>query len=115
MKFKIGDWVSYYNGFKDVLFQIKEFDCEGRIKHDCNRFKEEYLKLWKPKQGEWCWFWNKNRIPTIGQFLSIETDGNLKYSATFPNTPHTMIGYYKYCEPFIGELPSFIKEIHGTK
>ena len=66
---------------------------------------------WQPKKGEWCWFSIKNRIPTIGQFLTIETDSNRKYSATFPNAPHPFISYYDYCEPFTGQLPTSLQDI----
>ena len=57
------------------------------------------LELWHPKVGEWCWFWNQSDInlsisPHIGQY------GNLSYSLEF----------YDNCEPFIGQLPTFIKD-----
>ena len=96
-KFKVGDWIT--DGIE--VWQHKE---------NCRVKNQTSWSLWKPKPGEWCWFSNKNGIPTIGQFLSIETDGNRKYSATFPNTPHPFITYYDYCEPFLGQLPTNIQE-----
>ena len=111
-KFKVGDWVVEIHSTTKAqvleLFgnQIRVKFCypDAIITTDSSDFS-----LWQPKKGDWCWFLNKDRIPTISQFLSIETDGNRKYSATFPNTPHPMIGYYDYCEPFIGNLPSNLK------
>ena len=108
-KFKVGDWVVEIHSTTKAqvleLFgnQIRVKFCypDAIITTDSSDFS-----LWQPKKGDWCWFLNKDRIPTISQFLSIETDGNRKYSATFPNTPHPMIGYYNYCEPFIGNLPT---------
>ena len=98
-KFKVGDWVRDLRDNR--AFQINSVNFNLKLST-----KNTVYVHWQPKKGEWCWFSNKNGIPTIGQFLSIETDGNRKYSATFPNTPHPMIGYYEYCEPFIGNLPT---------
>lgn len=30
-----------------------------------------YQPEWQPKEGEWCWFWNDNKIPTIRRFKSM--------------------------------------------
>ena len=102
-KFKIGDWVrTPHRGIFQIQHEIELAAWEMTL--GCR------AELWTPQLGEWCWFSNKNGIPTIGQFLSIETDGNRKYSATFPNTPHPFITYYDYCEPFLGQLPTNIQE-----
>ena len=108
-KFKVGDWVVEIHSTTKAqvleLFgnQIRVKFCypDAIITTDSSDFIP-----WVPKPGEWCWFLNKGRIPVISQFHSLEIDGNRKYSATFPNTPHPMIGYYEYCEPFIGNLPT---------
>ena len=111
-KFKVGDWVR--NRINEIG-QILQEDYKGKglykisnthaLKCEVGTSAKD-LTIWVPKKGDWCWFSIKNRIPTIGQFLSIEADGNRKYSATFPNTPHPFITYYDYCEPFIGNLPT---------
>ena len=108
-KFKVGDWVVEIHSTTKAqvleLFgnQIRVKFCypDAIITTDSSDFIP-----WAPKSGDWCWFLNKGRIPMISQFHSLEIDGNRKYSATFPNTPHPMIGYYEYCEPFIGNLPT---------
>lgn len=118
MTFKIGDWVSYDNGFKDVLFQIKEFECYGIIKHNSKRIKEQYLKLWKPSRGEWCWFWSDDmQTPVLDNFVYSKVDNTITFIELNPNpyVAHILDKAYQYCEPFIGELPSYIKDIHGTK
>ena len=102
-KFKVGDWVRDLRD--NSVFQINSVNFNLNL----SITNGVYIH-WQPKKGEWCWFSIKNRIPTIGQFLSIETDGNRKYSATFPNTPHPFITYYDYCEPFLGQLPTNIQE-----
>ena len=102
-KFKVGDWVRDLRDNR--AFQINSVNFNLKLST-----KNTVYVHWQPKKGEWCWFSNKNGIPTIGQFLSIETDGNRKYSATFPNTPHPFITYYDYCEPFLGQLPTILQE-----
>ena len=103
-KFKVGDWVRDLRDNR--VFQINSVNFNLKLST-----KNTVYVHWQPKKGEWCWFSNKNGIPTIGQFLSIETDGNRKYSATFPNTPHPFITYYDYCEPFLGHLPTNLQDI----
>ena len=102
-KFKVGDWVRDLRD--NSVFQInsENFNLKLSITNGV------YIH-WQPKKGEWCWFLNKE-IPVISQFHSLEIDGNRKYSATFPNTPHPMIGYYEYCEPFLGQLPTNLQDI----
>lgn len=113
-QFKVGDWVvnktSKQRIIKKVTSVYSDTVTVGNSTVGINAMLIKDLELWQPKKGEWCWFSIKNRIPTIGQFLSIETDGNRKYSATFPNTPHPFISYYDYCEPFLGQLPTNIQE-----
>ena len=59
----------------------------------------------KPKENEWCWFYNESH-PVLARLLRIEND-------EFIAIESDMIGnrYYKYCEPFIGKLPSFMNDI----
>lgn len=112
-KFKVGDWVVEIHSTTKAqvleLFgnQIRVKLCypDAIITTDSSDFIP-----WIPKKGDWCWFLNKSRIPVISQFHSLEIEGNRKYSATFPNTPHPMIGYYDYCEPFIGNLPTTLQK-----
>lgn len=102
-KFKVGDWIRDLRD--NSVFQINSENFNLKL----STTNGVYIH-WQPKQGEWCWFSVKNKIPTIGQFLTIETDGNRKYSATFPNTPHPFITYYDYCEPFLGQLPTNLQD-----
>ena len=109
-KFKVGDWVIEIHGggyakvlevIKKDLLRVNLYDSNAIITTESTDFI-----LWQPQPGDWCWFLNKGRIPVISQFHSLEIEGNRKCSATFPNTTHPMIGYYEYCEPFIGNLPT---------
>ena len=112
-KFKVGDWVVEIHSTTKAqvleLFgnQIRVKFCypDAIITTDSSDFIP-----WVPKKGEWCWFSHKGRISVISQFHSLEIDCNRKYAATFPNTPHPMIAYYDYCEPFLGKLPTKLQE-----
>ncbi len=59
------------------------------------------LELWHPKVGEWCWFWDENyttailaKFENISNGLFVEHHGNI----------------FEYCEPFIGQLPTHLKD-----
>ena len=38
-------------------------------------------ELWTPQLGEWCWFWNKDRLYTEAQLVEVCNEGNRKYFA----------------------------------
>ena len=72
-------------------------------------------KLWQPEEGEWCWFWNNEKDLTLQKFWKKQqdyfivvfcekhkTDGLISYDVTE--------NHFKNCEPFIGQLPTFLKE-----
>jgi hypothetical protein len=57
---------------------------------------------WQPKPGEWCWFWDEgiNGV-LLAKFTNI-TEGKLYRSHGG--------SVWKYCAPFVGELPEHLKE-----
>ncbi len=61
-RFKIGDWVTVEEfNFPDMVSEITTCGIKLLI-HDCNYVSgsdEHEVKLWEPKQGEWCVFWDK--------------------------------------------------------
>ena len=102
-KFKVGDWVIHNGVHKRVTKAV-----DGLIDSLDNQvaviMKEESLELWKPKEGEWCWFLSNNREPVLKQFLQM-----------CPIVPTNYISKQGLIsgsvEPFIGQLPSsFLKE-----
>lgn len=119
MEFKVGDWVrvlrkdgAISSGLIGKVTGTPEttmYDNSIWI-HLENGFssstKPSNLEIWQPKEGEWCWFWNYTDTPNFMMFNGI-TEDNL-YNGI------TCIGgcdiEFDYCEPFIGELPSFIKD-----
>ena len=83
------------------------------------------LELWQPKVGEWCWFINTNCAPLLAQFVKMQTQSfwiNNKYKSVLGYKANKF-GHYSgnigpkdedyvfvYCEPFIGQLPTYLKD-----
>lgn len=140
MEFKVGDWVKIKKEFKQIFNgnpkQIKKVNSQRVIWIDSNNFKAEELELWKPEEGEYCWFygnlqqgasdWSSIKMGSyvFGKFerminqtyrlashlpykteMFFEADRGTHYSDYCNDNEISYI--YKYCEPFIGELPSF--------
>ncbi len=111
---KVGDWVrsTKYKHLKPMKIKsIYESNTRPGIlglRSGGSVLYSDEVKLWVPEPGEWCWFMNKDRIPTLSQFVEFHEDTN-KYFATYPNKPNSFGAYYTKCEPFIGKLPSDLK------
>ena len=107
LPFKAGDWVRDTRpGIKRPIVQLQP-NCIALTNYDENG---KHYEKWTPEPGEWCWFFNKDRIPTISQFVEFHKDIN-KYFATYPNKQKSFGAYYAHCEPFVGELPSSLKDL----
>ena len=62
---------------------------------------EKDIELWTPKEGEWCWFSDEEQpydclLAEFGEFHEAEDEPYM--------TKNGMT--YRYCEPFIHDLPS---------
>lgn len=111
--FKVGDWV-ILNEDKQTLAKVLEIYNEYIFKCRLHFINEgsvvwcsemSYYKHWRPTEGEWCWFWNFNEMPTLEQFREYhDLDDYLGNYETLT------VKLYQHCEPFIGELPTFLKE-----
>ena len=115
--FKPGDWVQHielattYGGH---ILKIEEIDerneqlgfvsliGQGKTLHS------NFAELWKPKLNEWCWFWNRDKPnkTKLKQLYSInyEHDVHWTYKTIDCKT-------YQHCEPFIGQLPTNLKDL----
>lgn len=113
-KFKIGDWVRHNGRVLKVVkhteySSISSTDSYHKVSEiHCNdSFNGKFYKLWQPQQGEWCWF---EAIDLDQSDKSYWMFGKYQYDNFF------IVDYldeqipFINCEPFIGELPSFIKE-----
>ena len=104
-KFKKGDWVIHNGKYKRVTKVV-----DGLI--DCldNKvaviMKEESLELWEPKDKEY--FWYKNDLV---KFHETQTNyGTLLMSARGCSYYPSEENFEDYYEPFIGQLPTYIKD-----
>ena len=115
--FKEGNWVrvpTYARIFRFKYIFIDEgityvqdgyddtFGQQGWLPEEC--------ELWSPRVGEWCWFYQATAIlPQLAQYqgVSTESQGYKNHVAM-----HEDIDSYgwDYVEPFVGDLPSFIKD-----
>ena len=66
--------------------------------------KEESLELWKPKINEY--FWYKNDLV---KFDESQTNCGTLLESARGCSYHVPANFEKYCEPFIGQLPSNLK------
>ena len=110
--FKVGDFVRYIHSNTSKPLKINNINCSRYYFEGTGMSCLDYeLIPWTPESGEWCWVFNDDRIPTISQFVEINEDMTRKYFAVYPNKPHALGSWYKHCEPFIGELPSNLKDL----
>ena len=102
-KFKVGDWVIHNGVTKQVTKAV-----DGYIDSLDNEvvviMKEESLELWKPKEKEY--FWYKNDLV---KFHETQSNAGLLLQSARGCSYHVPTNFEKYCEPFIGQLPSNLK------
>ena len=117
-KFKVGDWVidkkQKHKPFMVTSLHLKA-DSPNYVKLDC--------ELYQPKLGEWCWFYDiphydmpvlQKFVTTIGGYYITLNSFNSKHInlESVPSFEEGICDSYnrwKYCEPFLGTLPSTIK------
>lgn len=94
--FKVGDWVRDGENIYQFIEPSSIYSYELSLQR---------CELWQPKVGEWCWFWNFNEMPTLEQFSKYHNlDDHLGNYETLA------VKLYQHCEPFIGELPTYLKD-----
>ena len=118
MEFKVGDWVrsnvfgigkidSLHKGCTTTV-RVKGWYTRDTIDNTRNYdINIQHCELWKPKVGEYCWFLTCNSGYELGQFVEILSNGKFRYRLNSTNSLFNC----SHCEPFIGTLPSFIKEL----
>ena len=64
-----------------------------------------HLQPWRPKFGEWCWFYNTgDTFSVLRQFVKMSEEN-------FYLANNIVCDWaYECCEPFIGKLPTFLKD-----
>lgn len=92
-QFKNGDWVRKLSNNKIYYIDGESF----RAFDICiNEAQLNGYELWQPKEGEWCIFVMNADESSLRQWTNSHIDNNQLKTGM--------------CEPFIGELPSWIKE-----
>ena len=86
--------------FKPTLYPIDQF------REIIANLPAPQPEAWKPKPGEWCWFWDKgeNCISVVSRFNSYDANKNYPYMTSTG-------AVYKNCAPFPGEMPEHLKEV----
>lgn len=91
---------SYYNHSRPTLYPIDQY------REIIANLPAPQPEAWKPKPGEWCWFWDQGDscVSFVSIFKSYDADRIHPYM-TAVNIR------YQYCAPFTGELPLHLKEV----
>ena len=103
MNFKPGDWVIHPEA--EYPWQITQ--------NSLDHLDNTILQLWQPKEGEYVWFWkmhNKELLYMFGRFSHHNEFGYIIDEDENGAIISSKLRYWDNCEPFIGNLPSFIKE-----
>lgn len=113
-KFKVGDWVENITCtspriIKKVVNAPEGYDTVtvGNSDVGINVMLINDLELWQPKPGEWCWFWDIDSNPTLCQYSKYI---NGEYEALTINPKYKLQGLFGFCEPFIGIVPTNMKD-----
>ena len=94
--FKSGDWIKEPNG---TLVKLKETPEPGSYyTDDCT--------LCQPKQGDYLW----DKQFRLSLVMTNSHKGKLQCKAIFGYKETFFAKYNKDCQPFIGQLPNFLKE-----
>lgn len=121
-QFKLNDWVNITKQNHTRLLQLTKVEnIRGSNmlyfgKNEYSIFEERvnttstHLELWRPKEGEWCWFWDNDDLPFLLQATGemVKTSNGYLYFSKQKQRHGNDAS--SNCEPFIGELPSFLKE-----
>ena len=131
--FKLGDWVisTKYPKANPIKIQHQHaidtgiFGTYTNTKGQANLLYSEECMPWQPKVSEWCWFINTNCAPLLAQFVKMQNQSfwiNNEYKSVLGYKANKF-GHYSgnigpkdedyvfvYCEPFIGQLPTSIKD-----
>ena len=99
---KIGEWrVATLKNSKPFKVTQKWIDTTLNYKD---------FKKWEPKKGDWIWVFNsEDDFPLIRKFREVHNGKCRVYSHMKENLECNNYIDYKYCSPFIGELPSNLK------
>ena len=105
-KFKVGDWVVHNGVIKRVTMTVNGL-INSLDKQLAVIKKEESLELWRPKNNEY--FWYKNDLV---KFDKTPTNAGVLLQSIRGCSYYPSEDFKDFCEPFIGKLPSYLKELN---
>lgn len=115
---KLNDWTTHeqHGGNPKQIESITNGEAYFSVTVGGYSIKLEDLKKWQPKEGEWCWFGNKidSKSFVLSQFdetITIDHTWDIAYTEVLYKSKEYGLRRYSSCEPFIGELPSYLKEV----
>ena len=124
--FKPGDWVKYKDQQDTTIYKVMDILSNDLIDIEDTIVDKYDIELWQPKPNEWCWFINTNCAPLLAQFVKMQNQSfwiNNEYKSVLGYKANKF-GHYSgnigpkdedyvfvYCEPFIGQLPTHIKDL----
>ena len=86
---------AYYQDARPTLYPIDQY------REIIANLPAPQPEAWKPKPGEWCWFWDDStRIGVLDQFQYADSGRYYTSKVDWQN-----------CAPFTGELPEHLKEV----
>lgn len=102
MNFKVGDWVEIFSSIHQIeIIDYEDENCVLSTYPNRYRTKLNDLRLWQPKEGEWCWY--KHCLVKV---LSIR---DTSYQVSAPMFGEQWTGSIEL-EPFTNQLPTYIKD-----
>ncbi len=114
-KFNIGDWVQfvdadgtrYFGKCTDIRDTYhSDYGDITVVDTDVGYFIQD-IEYWQPKQGEWCWFRDSSggaNLKRFDQMCPIVPTNYVSKEGLISGT----------VEPFIGQLPSFLKGVKNV-
>ena len=127
-QFKVGDWAVNKTSKQRIIKKVTSVYSDSVTVGDAtvgiNVMLIKDLELWKPQLGEWCWFYRGRPYdtPCLRKFITVIDDTYIALNSQNSShiTPTEVPSFkkgisdsyviYENCEPFIGRLPSYLKE-----
>lgn len=101
--YKPGDWLI------DIKGNQRPINTIFKVEDEYTRYRVADVKLWQPRSGDWCWFWDDSwSYVQLLQFNKMDKD--IFESKTSVEIGNVDCDRWSKCEPFIGQLPSICKE-----
>ena len=112
MQFKIDNWVQMLGSEDKTIYQVIDILPNDVIDIGDTIVDKYDIKLWEPKPNEWCWFWNNDNQPFLAQFEEMDDDQYVTKQGlhgSYADLSDATFSF-RFCEPFIGQLPTNLKD-----